>query len=401
MTYIRKGTKTYTNASIALFLGGFVTFATLYATQPLLPILAKEFHVSAAAASITLSITTGTMAIMMLIAASISDVIGRKRIMILSMFLTSMIGMLTAFSPNFITLVLLRGLLGICIAGLPSIAMTYIGEEFEPSGLGKVMGLYICGNGIGGMTGRIFIGIATDLSSWRVALGLLGILTIICSILFWRTLPTPMNSKKKAVHVHSMWNAYTIHFKNKQLVATILLGFTLMGSFVTLYNYIGFLLQEPPYSLSQTLIGFLFIVYVIGTFSSVFMGKQADQHGRTFTLMVSITIMMIGALVTLIPNLVVKIVGLSIFTFGFFGSHSIASASIEKYADVNKAQAAALYLLFYYLGSSFVGSFSGYFWEHFHWIGVISLIVMLLMGGLSLVLLTRKEYQMEHHKAKL
>lgn len=88
---------------------------------------------------------------------------------------------------------------------------------------------YICGNEIGGMTGHVFIGIATDLSSWRVALGLLGILTVICSILFWRILPTPMNSKKKVLHVRSMWNAYTIHFKNKQLVATILLGFTLMG----------------------------------------------------------------------------------------------------------------------------------------------------------------------------
>ncbi|MGH0429390.1 MFS transporter [Bacillus mycoides] len=396
MTYIQKGTKTYTNASIALFLGGFVTFATLYATQPLLPILAKDFGVSAPAASITLSITTGIMAIMMLIVATISDVIGRKRIMVVSMFLTSIIGVLTAFSPSFTTLVLLRGALGLCIAGLPSIAMTYIGEEFEPSGLGKVMGLYICGNAIGGMTGRIFIGIVTDISSWRIALGLLGIITVICSILFWRTLPNPLNSKKQTVNFQSMWNAYAVHFKNKQLVATIFLGFTLMGSFVTLYNYIGFLLEEPPYSLSQTFIGFLFIVYVMGTFSSVFMGKQADLHGRSFTLMVSITIMMIGAIVTLAPNLIIKIIGLSIFTFGFFGSHSIASASIEKYAEVNKAQAAALYLLFYYLGSSFIGLFSGYFWEHFHWIGIISLIVMLLIGGLSLVLFPKKEYHIQH-----
>lgn len=396
MTYIQKGTKTYTNASIALFLGGFVTFAILYATQPLLPILAKDFGVSAPAASITLSITTGIMAIMMLIVATISDVIGRKRIMVVSMFLTSIIGVLTAFSPSFTTLVLLRGVLGLCIAGLPSIAMTYIGEEFEPSGLGKVMGMYICGNAIGGMTGRIFIGIVTDLLSWRIALGLLGIITVICSILFWRTLPNPLNSKKQRVNFRSMWNAYAVHFKNKQLVATIFLGFTLMGSFVTLYNYIGFLLEDPPYSLSQTFIGFLFIVYVMGTFSSVFMGKQADLHGRSFTLMVSITIMMIGAIVTLVPNLIIKIIGLSIFTFGFFGSHSIASASIEKYANVNKAQAAALYLLFYYLGSSFIGSFSGYFWENFHWIGIISLIEMLLIGGLSLVLLTRKEYHIQH-----
>ncbi|MGE7885637.1 MFS transporter [Bacillus sp. NPDC094077] len=396
MTYIQKGTKTYTNASIALFLGGFVTFATLYATQPLLPILAKDFGISAPAASITLSITTGIMAIMMLIVATISDVIGRKRIMVVSMFLTSIIGVLTAFSPSFTTLVLLRGALGLCIAGLPSIAMTYIGEEFEPSGLGKVMGLYICGNAIGGMTGRVFIGIVTDISSWRIALGLLGIITVICSILFWRTLPNPLNSKKQTVNFQSMWNAYAVHFKNKQLVATIFLGFTLMGSFVTLYNYIGFLLEEPPYSLSQTFIGFLFIVYLMGTFSSVFMGKQADLHGRSFTLMVSITIMMIGAIVTLVPNLIIKIIGLSIFTFGFFGSHSIASASIEKYAEVNKAQAAALYLLFYYLGSSFIGSFSGYFWEHFHWIGIISLIVMLLIGGPSLVLLAREEYHIQH-----
>lgn len=396
MTYIQKGTKTYTNASIALFLGGFVTFASLYATQPLLPILAKDFGISAPAASITLSITTGIMAIMMLIVATISDVIGRKRIMVVSMFLTSIIGVLTAFSPSFTMLVLLRGALGLCIAGLPSIAMTYIGEEFEPSGLGKVMGLYICGNAIGGMTGRIFIGIVTDISSWRIALGLLGIITVICSILFWRTLPNPLNSKKQTVNFQSMWNAYAVHFKNKQLVATIFLGFTLMGSFVTLYNYIGFLLEEPPYSLSQTFIGFLFIVYLMGTFSSVFMGKQADLHGRSFILMVSITIMMIGAIVTLVPNLIIKIIGLSIFTFGFFGSHSIASASIEKYAEVNKAQAAALYLLFYYLGSSFIGAFSGYFWEHFHWIGIISLIVMLLIGGLSLVLLAQKEYHIQH-----
>ncbi|MGG5737934.1 MULTISPECIES: MFS transporter [Bacillus cereus group] len=396
MTYIQKGTKTYTNASIALFLGGFVTFASLYATQPLLPILAKDFGISAPAASITLSITTGIMAIMMLIVATISDVIGRKRIMVVSMFLTSIIGVLTAFSPSFTMLVLLRGALGLCIAGLPSIAMTYIGEEFEPSGLGKVMGLYICGNAIGGMTGRIFIGIVTDISSWRIALGLLGIITVICSILFCRTLPNPLNSKKQTVNFQSMWNAYAVHFKNKQLVATISLGFTLMGSFVTLYNYIGFLLEEPPYSLSQTFIGFLFIVYLMGTFSSVFMGKQADLHGRSFTLMVSITIMMIGAIVTLVPNLIIKIIGLSIFTFGFFGSHSIASASIEKYAEVNKAQAAALYLLFYYLGSSFIGAFSGYFWEHFHWIGIISLIVMLLIGGLSLVLLAQKEYHIQH-----
>jgi MFS transporter, YNFM family, putative membrane transport protein len=390
VTYIQKGTKEYRQACFSLFLGGFLTFAILYTTQPLLPIFAKEFHVSPTVSSLSLSVSTGVMAIVMLLAATVSDRMGKKQIMVISMFFTAVLGLVTAFSPNFITLVIVRFLLGFFISGVPSIAMAYVAEEFNPNGIGKIMGLYVSGTSLGGMAGRIITSVLTDLFNWRIALTAIGMIALILSIVFWLTLPEPRNSEKKTLDWRTSWGAYKIHIVNKSLMGLVILSFLLMGSFVTLYNYIGFLLAEPPYGLSTTIIGFIFIVYICGTFSSIYMGKKADQYGYSFILKISIGIMMGGALLTLVPSLIGKIMGIAIFTFGFFASHSIASAWVGDCAGDYKVQASSLYLLFYYLGSSFVGSFGGYFWSHFHWIGVISLISGLLIFGNLLVLLAQK-----------
>jgi MFS transporter, YNFM family, putative membrane transport protein len=400
--YILKGSKEYTRASLSLFLGGFVTFSILYTTQPLLPVFAKEFGVSAPLASLTVSLSTGLLAISMLVAAAISDVIGKKKIMVLSMFFTSFLALLTALSPNFITLLVFRALLGIFIAGVPSIAMAYIGEEFHPKGIGRIMGLYISGTTIGGMAGRILIGVLSDLFTWRIALIAVGGLALIFSVLFLIALPKSQYTAKNKPDLKSVGLAYKIHLNNKQLISLLLLSFLLMGSFVTLYNYIGFLLVEPPYALSQTLVGFIFIVYICGTYSSVYMGKKADEYGYSTILKLSMAIMLAGALLSLFPSLIGKIAGISIFTFGFFASHSIASSWVGEHATQNKAQASSLYLLFYYLGSSLLGSFGGYFWIHFQWHGIISLILFLLVIGYPLVFIaSQKRVKKVFSKSKL
>jgi MFS transporter, YNFM family, putative membrane transport protein len=393
LTYIQTGTREYKKASLALFFGGFVTFAILYTTQPLLPIFAKEFHVSAASASLTVSVSTGILSFMMLLAAALSDRIGKKKIMVLSMIFTSGLGMIMAFSPNFISLVLLRACLGVFAAGVPSIAMAYVAEEFHPSGIGKIMGLYISGTSIGGMAGRILTSLLTDFFSWRAAMFTIGAISFVLSIIFSLTLPAPRHFFKKTLNGKTVFTAYYVHFRNKPLMSLIFLGFLFMGGFVTLYNYIGFLLTESPYSFSQSIIGFIFIVYLFGSFSSVYMGRKADQYGHSPVLKISIALTVFGAILTLAPLIFVKIIGISIFTYGFFGSHSIASAWIGEQAKINKAQASALYLLFYYLGSSLAGTAGGYFWTHFHWLGVIAFIVTLLLFSCPLIAYAQKRLE--------
>jgi YNFM family putative membrane transporter len=390
-------------ANLALFAGGFNTFAILWSTQPLLPEIANEFHISPAVSSLTLSSTTIALAISMLVVGSLSEVFGRKSVMTISLIASSILAIITALSPNFHLLLLCRILQGIVLAGLPAIAMAYLGEEIDPKSLGMAMGLYISGNSIGGMGGRIISGVLTDYFNWHIALIGIGIISLMASLLFWFTLPTSAHFQPRKFAVVKLGKSLISQFNEPGLIYLFGTGFLLMGSFVSLYNYIGFQLIAPPYSLSQTIVGFIFIVYIVGTFSSTWMGMLADQHGRRKILQLSLLILLIGACITLNTNLWLKIIGIAVFTFGFFAGHSIASGWVGKLSTHDKAQASSLYLFFYYIGSSIGGTVGGMFYSDFGWIGVIVMIIVftIIAIGLSVRLGTIAKRKLQLSSQKL
>lgn len=129
MDQIKRGTAVYNKVSFAFFAAGFNTFAILYCVQPLMEEFTTEFHITPTFASLSLSLTTFLLAISMLVFGTLSEAWGRKKIMGISMLAASLLCLLTAWSPNFEVLLTLRTLQGIALAGLPSIAMAYLGEE--------------------------------------------------------------------------------------------------------------------------------------------------------------------------------------------------------------------------------------------------------------------------------
>lgn len=377
MNYIQRGTRTFKMVNIALFFGGFCTFAILWGTQPLLPDIAKEFHLSPAVSSLSLSSTTIALAISLLIAGSLSEVFGRKSVMTVALFASSFFAILTAFTTNFQFLLIGRVLEGITLAGLPAVAMAYLGEEIDPKSLGMAMGLYISGNSVGGMAGRIISGFLSDYFSWHIALLGIGLVSLLASITFLLTLPPSSHFKPQKFETGRLIHSLFSQFKEPGLLYLFITAFLLMGGFVSLYNYIGFQLLQPPYSLSQTLVGFIFIVYIVGTFSSTWMGMLSDQFGRRKILQLSLVILLVGVCITLSTHLWVKILGIAVFTYGFFAAHSIASGWVGKTATHDKAQASGLYLFFYYGGSSIGGTTSGVFFSNYGWVGVVTFIVVL------------------------
>lgn len=382
MAYIQKGTKAFRYANLALFAGAFSTYANLYMTQPILPALSKQFGVSPAVASLSLSLTTLTLAIAMLITGSLSEAWGRKPIMTFSMIAVGVLSLAIGFAPNFDTLLILRVIQGVVFAGLPAIAMAYLSEEMDPKSLGTAMGLYISGNSIGGLAGRVIMGSMTDVFNWHVSMISIGVVSILLAIAFTVLLPASTHFEKKKLAFKPLFQSMMAHIKDPALLLLFSIGFILMGSFVTLYNYIGFELVAEPYNLSQTLVGFIFLLYLVGTFSSTYMGRLADLHGRFRILFIAFLLMLVGACLTLNGLLVLKIVGIALFTFGFFGGHSIASGWVGAHATHDKAQASSLYLFFYYVGSSIGGTVGGLFFANFGWLGVITMIASFLLLGI-------------------
>ena len=387
MDYIQKGTREFKFVNLALFAAGFITFANLYITQPLFPIYSEEFGVSPAVASLSLSLSTGVLSISLILLSSLSEAWGRKPLMTISIIGASILTCILAISPSFEVLLLLRIIQGFVFAGVPAIAMAYLGEEVSPRSLGVAMGLYISGNSVGGLAGRIIMGMMTDFFSWQIGMLILGIVSLlICGYFIW-ALPKSKHFKPQPLKLKALTVSLFNHLKDPGLVCLFAIAFTLTSSFVTLFNYISYKLLSAPYNLSPSVVGWIFLVYLVGTFSSTWFGSLSSKLGRQPVLFAGIIIMLFGAILTLPLSLAVKIIGIIIFTFGFFGTHSTASGWVSSRAKKDKAQASSLYLFGYYFGSSIGGTVGGFFWSSWGWNGVIAYISTFLITSFILAVI--------------
>ena len=384
--YIEKGTPMFMRTVLALFSGGFATFALLYCVQPMMPVLSHEFSINAAQSSLILSVATGMLAIGLLITGPISDRLGRKPVMVTALFCAALFTMISALMPTWEGILLTRALVGLSLSGLAAVAMTYLSEEIHPQHIGLAMGLYIGGNAIGGMSGRLITGILVDFVSWHTAMLIIGGLALIAAAVFWRILPESRNFRPRSLHPRSLLDGFTLQFRDAGLPWLFLEAFLLMGAFVTLFNYIGYRLLAEPYHLSQSLVGLFSVVYLSGIYSSAKIGALADKLGRRKVLWSVIVLMLAGVALTMFTPLPVVIVGVLMFTFGFFGAHSVASSWIGRRALKAKGQASSLYLFSYYAGSSVAGTAGGMFWHYAGWNGIGLFIGVLLLIALAVAL---------------
>lgn len=368
------GTPAFRRANFAMFVGGFTTFALLYGTQPMLPLFSAAFDVSPARASLTVSAATGALALSLIPASVLADRVGRVPVMRSALALAALLSIAAAAVNDFNQLVVLRALLGIALAGLPAAAMAYLGEEVAPNAQGRAMGLYIAGNALGGMSGRILAASLSEWGSWRTALAVLGALGVIAAAIFWKRLPPSMHFRPRAAAPGRILRDARHLLTDGGMPLLFLTAFLAMGAFVGLYNYLSFHLAEAPFRLGQSAIGAIFLLYLTGTWASAWAGLLADRHGRRNVLWIMVAVMLAGLALTLSSHLALVVCAVGIFTFGFFATHSLASGWVGQRAREQRALGAALYLSSYYLGSSVLGSLSGMAWSAGGWPAVVAVL---------------------------
>jgi YNFM family putative membrane transporter len=387
---IQAGSPEFRRINRAMAFGGFSIFALLYCVQPLMPLLAHDFHLSPAQSSLALSSSTVMLALALLASSSVADRYGRKTVMVASMVSGAVLTLLSAFASDYVHLVAIRALLGLMLGGLPAVAMAYLGDEIEPTSLGLSMGMYISGSAFGGMSGRVISAFISDFASWRLAVGLLGAAGLYAAWEFSRSLPPSRHGSVRAARGPGFVDGLRIHLRDPGLPWLFALPFLLMGSFVSLYNYIGYRLLAPPFELRQSAVGLLSLLYLLGIFSSMWAGKLADRLGRRNVLWMFMALMIGGLCVTLVESVVATVLGVGLATFGFFAAHSVASSWVGRRARPPQALASGIYLFFYYLGSSVVGWFTGYVYEHWGWSGVVALLGAILSLALLIALRLRR-----------
>jgi YNFM family putative membrane transporter len=371
---LEAGSPEYRQANWALFVAGFACFAMLYGTQPILPLLVEVFRVSPTTASLTVSAGTLTLALMLIPASLLSDRLGRQKLMLWSLLAAALFALLSAFAADFTQLLVLRALLGLAIAGVPAAALAYLSEEIAPRAQGAAVGLYIAGNALGGMSGRYLSALLTEWGNWRLALAALGAIGLVSFLVFWRILPPARHFRPRSIALPQLRQDVRRIYADPGLPWLFTCAFLVMGAFVGLYNFLGFRLMASPYHLSQTGIGALFLLYVVGSWASAWSGRLADRVGRRNVLWVMVGVMGTGLLFTLAQGLPWIVLGVAVFTFGLFGAHTTAGGWVGRRAGEQRALASALYLSSYYLGGSTLGSLTGFAWTRWDWPGVVILL---------------------------
>ncbi len=379
--------------SVALFLAGFATFSLLYCMQPLLPDLSRDFRVGPAASSLAVSLTTGALALSIMVAGAASEGLGRRGLMGASMGLAAGLNLLCAVAPGWTALLVVRAAEGVALGGVPAVAMAYLAEEVAPARLGAVMGLYVGGTALGGMAGRVAIGLLTQLSGWRVAVGAVSVLDLLAAAAFAALLPPSRRFQRRPgfdLRLHlRIWGAQG---RDARLLLLFLVGFLAMSAFVTVYNYAGFRLSAPPYDLDQAQVGLIFLCYVLGVVASPAAGRLADRAGRATVTGAGALLLLAGLGLTALRPLAAVVAGVAVVTAGFFTVHSVASGWVGRLAGRGKGHAASLYLLAYYAGSSVMGSLGGAVWHAGGWNGVVlygaALVLGILLAALALSRLT-------------
>ena len=375
-----------------LFFVGLGTFSLLYTTQPLLPELARYFSVSEGQSALSVSVATLGLAIALLVAGPWSEVVGRIPLMRWSLILSSLVGLGCAFAPGWNMLLTLRFAEGLALGGLPGVAIAYLREEVHHDSHARAAGLYVGGTAVGGLLGRLVAGVLADHGGWRVATGgvaMLGVLSAIAAILLLpgsrRFEPAPSSSRALA-------RTSVMLLRDPVQLALYCIAATAMGSFTAVFNAIGFRLTGAPYHLPLSVCGFVFLVYAVGVFTSPVAGRIAGRVGRRLVVPAGAALTLTGLLLTMARPLPVVVLGLAVMTGGFFAVHGVTSGWVAARADLASGgigQAAALYLVSYYIGSSLFGGLAGGAWSTGGWPLVIALSGTLTLGTLMLSLYLR------------
>lgn len=389
----RAGTPAYRRTVIALIAAAVATFAQLWSVQPILPAVAQSFDATAAQAALTISLATGGMAGFTLVWSGLADRLGRARVITLSLLLATLIGCVAPFTGDLAPLLALRALQGAALGGVPAAAVAYLAEEIHPTDVPRATGLYIAGNPLGGMGGRLLAGMAAEYGGWQWGVGantLLGLAALAVFVLVLPRTRTRTAASRPAGGGEGMGTRLRAALSTRGLLPLYAQALLLMGAFMTVYNLLGFRLMDQPFGLSQAVASLLFLAYTAGMAGSAAAGSMTVRWGGYAVLTLAATLMVTALAALATPSLTVVIGALLVLTFAFFSAHATASAWVGRQAVRARAQATAIYTLCYYLGSSLFGWMGGLFYDAVGWNGALAFAAGLTVLAALLALRLRR-----------
>ena len=372
-----------TPPTFPVMLAGFAAFLDLYSTQPLLPMLARTFHASHFAVSLTVTAPTIAVALAAPYVGRLADRLGLRTVIVGSAFALAIATLLASTASDLRQLIAWRFAQGLVTPGLFASAIAYIHEEWPPSRVGRATAAYVSGTVLGGVTGRLLGGVMAADVSWASSFVLLGGVGLAAGAGLWLWLPEERHPNRGSADAGARGSLRS-HLRHPQLLATYAVGFCMLCTQVAMFTYVPFLLAAPPFSLSTTALGLIFLTYLVGAAVTPFAGRGIDAYGHRAVLVSALGLCATGALMTLVPSLATIAAGLSLFATGVFFAQAASSSHVAHHAEHGRGLAIGLYATCYYIGGSVGGALPAVLWDAGGWSACVAFILVVEAAMLAI-----------------
>jgi YNFM family putative membrane transporter len=350
-------------------------FTNIYITQPVLPVLAREFGVDAAQASYSVSLTVLGIALANLPFGKLGDRYPLRPIILAGAAMVALAGLVCALTVDFDALLAARFAQGLFIPALTTCVAAYLANSQPVERLNVMMGAYVSATVVGGLGGRLLGGFLHPPLHWRYAFVSAAALVALAALAAARWLP---NVDKRPHHEEGEIG-YASLLANWAVLRLYGVAFGAFWVFSSLFNFLPFRLSQPPISASTSLITLLYATYLAGALLGPSAGRLANRHGSGRTMAFGALLLALSLALLLIPSLPVTVLALLLICAGFFTTHAAASGALNSRLTGSRGRGNALYVLFYYVGGAAGITAGGHAWRHGGWPAVLGLNAVVLV----------------------
>lgn len=365
---------------LVIALVGMFAFIQVYSVQSILPQLQADLNASVVEIGNAVGMTVLAVAIMSPLMGMLSDAVGRKWLIVASVFILAIPTALMTQVQTIDGLLALRFIQGIAVPGVSVVFVAYLGEEFRAPALFKVVTIYIAGCVLGGFLGRFLLGHLVEFMSWRAAFGVMAVLNLAGAIAVLRGLPKSHNFVANHKVSASLQTLVSL-LRNPSLQAACALGFTVLFALVAEFTYINLHLAKAPYFFSSGDLANIFTVYLLGVIITPMAGRIIPRFGARKTILTAVLISAIGAILTLSGPSWIIIAAIALSACGVFITQSATMSFIAYRVTYGRSQASGLYYSAYYCGG-FVGAWvCGFAYDFGQWPATVTVLVGTLAIG--------------------
>lgn len=297
---------------IALVMLGMSALLNMYSTQPILGEVARWAGVGVETAAWTVSATTAGVALVAPWAGMLSDAWGRRRVILSAVLAMALLGLPGLVVNSFWLLLAMRFAQGMCCPFIFAVVVAYLGEEYAARQAARLNALYIAGTALGGFAGRMVAALVSDCTGqWRLSFLANTVVLLVTWVVAWFFLPP---ERRFVPRRRGGNNAVTGlspggFLSRWRLLCTILVGATLLFQQTASFTFASLRLGEPPFSLSTSAIGMVFLVFLLPMATTPLSGRMMQRWGELRVFVLFQLVGAVGIAVTLIPALPAMLCG--------------------------------------------------------------------------------------------